>query len=219
MIKYYYSILLFSFACTGFLSALDYPEITTKYEIQQGSDEDEIEDYLLPSSMRNSISVRLKEHFSNKLWNAVLLKYSIKDYYNKTGDYSYFNLNNELSWKISSSFKMGVNFLSRWVYFADPDTNGQPKNYVTIGGKLLGLYKILPGLAFNTWMKANYNLYKDVEKSREEYTVSIGLKSKWNKLSWNTKYRGVLREPLGKLSAQDSSFLNYGSVTATWKPE
>jgi len=212
------SVLFSYFFSLSVINAFELPEVTVKYEVLQGSDEEEIEDYLLPSSLRNIASLRLKKIFTDELWYAVLVKYSNKDYYNTKGDYSYINLNNGLSWKISSTMKIGADFLTRYVYFNDLDTTNQPKNYINLGGKFSGTYKILPGLSLGTWIKADYNLYTNAEKSKQEYTVNVGVISKQDNLLWRLRYKGILRDALGDLSIQSRSFLNYGSISATWKP-
>lgn len=209
---------LFFLFSLGIVNAYEFPEVTVKYEILQGADEEEIEDYLLPSSLRNVASLRLKEIFTDELWYAVLVKYSDKDYYNTKGDYRYINLDNGISWKINSTLKVGLNFLTRYVYFDDLDTNKNSKNYINLGSKFSGVYKLLPGLSFDTWIKGNYNLYTNTAKSKQEYTFNFGVTSRQDNISWRLRYKGILRDALGSLSAQSRSFLNYGSMSATWKP-
>ena len=196
---------------------MDFPEVSFTYEVVHGSEEDEIEDLLLPASLKNSYSLRVKELFLDSLWDALRFRYAWKDYFSQTGDYSYYSIGNDLNWRPFDLLRFGFDTGLKRVSFADPDADLLSKDYLLLSGKLTGAYRILPSLTVDSWVKTSYFLYDVPAKSRGEYSLNVGLNSKLGNWKLGARYRGVLRGPVGGESDRGSSFLNYGTFTAKWK--
>ncbi|GEM_PF-2031236 len=199
------------------LFSLDLPELSFTYEVVHGSEEDEIENLLLPASLKNTYSLRLKEIFLDSLWDALQFRYAWKDYFSQSGDYSYYSVGNDLNWKPFGLLRLGLNTGLKRVSFADPDSDLLSKDYLSLTGKLAGAYRLFPSFTVDSWVKSSYFLYDVPAKSRAEYSLNVGLTSKLGNWKLGARYRGVIRGPAGVMSDKSSSFLNYGTFTAKWK--
>ncbi len=206
-----------SFLVWGF--SLDIPDLSFRYDILQGSDEDEDSGELFPSSMRHSFVFGIKEKFDRSLWSNFRVGYVIKDFLQDQsgGDYNYVKISDNISWRVTDTLKLGFSFMGKRIFFSELDRYGFSKDYYLLGGKIGTDFKLFSNVVLNSWFRSNtyLNLYE--KKSREELSLSGGITSKVDNFSLALRYRGTLRMPIGTNGETDRSFLNYGSFSLKWK--
>ena len=100
-------VLLLFFACLPAWS-LDWklPVFTLRYEAAEGESEDPDDETLQPSSLRNTVSLRVKEDVESASFG-LTLRSSMKDYYLQAGDYSYLDLEHDGTFHLGEAWKLG----------------------------------------------------------------------------------------------------------------
>ncbi len=199
--------------------SLDLPGLSLRYDILQGSSEDEDNGELFPSSVRHSFLLGVREEFSRDLWNSLKIGYVIKDFLQEQGggDYNYIKISDNTSWRVTDVVKLGFGIVGKRIFFSQPDRYGFSKDYYLLGAKIETNYRVFSRLIFSSWFKSNTYLNLCEEKSKEEFTFNGGISSKLDDCSVSLRYRGTLRLPLGPSSVTDRNFLNYGSFSVKWK--
>jgi hypothetical protein len=213
-------LLVFSgvYACAGSLDWM-LPAFTLKYEITGGTieDPDPDEDIMIPSSLRNTVSLAIRES-ADPLSLGLLIRYSAKDYLVQAGDYSYLSLDPEARMKLGDAFDLGLSAGMKWAASPELDSSGLSKDYLALEGSVDAGWKPVKGTALDLSVSTEYDLYKAAEKARQIYSAGAGLSSRLGGMLLSVRYRGVFRLPLGSAGSSEASSLNTGSVSIQWDP-
>ncbi len=214
------AILLLCAACLP-ASSLDWklPVFSMRYEITEGTIEnpDPDEDILIPSSLRNAVSLHVSES-ADPLDFGLRIRYSAKDYLLRAGDYSYLSLEPDAKMKIADIFTIGLKTGAKWASSPGLDSTGLSRDYTALkGGIDVGL-KPVKGTALDIGFDVEYDLYEAAVKARQLYAASAGVSSRLGEMLLSARYRGVFRLPLGGESAVDTTTLNVGSLSLQWDP-
>ena len=180
--------------------------------------EEEAEE-LDPSSLRNSVSLRIKEEFSPLLTTNLTLYYSTKDYYEQSGDYEYFYLKPEISYDLTDRLTLGGEFRSKWVVYDEPGSDGESKDYVALTGGVSTVYKPRTGTRITTTFKSNFDVYENDTKSLQSYAGGLRVESRvQNGTTLGANYRGTGYSALGSASEASRRATHEFGVSVTWDP-
>jgi len=209
-------------ACLVFPSvaagALDWtlPVFTLRYELAHGIREDPEEEALLPSSLRNTMSLRIKEDADPALFD-LTLRYSVKDYFMTVGDYGYFEMEHEQAWRVSDPLKLGFVLGMKKVDFPEPGVDGWAKDYVSFkAGPTAAV--TLGGTRMDLSLCARYDLAENDDRSFQAYVVSSGVSSRLSGWLLSVRYRGEFRLPFDQASSVSQLAYNTCSFSLTWDP-
>ncbi len=211
-------VILFATLCIP-ASALDWhlPIFTMRYELAHGIREDLEEDLLLPSSLRNTVSLHVKEVADPAVFD-VTLRYSLKDYYLATGDYSYLELEHEQTWTVSDPLRLGFVLGVKKADFPEPGIHGWVKDYVSFRAGPTCAITVAEGTKVDGAVSARYDLAENGMKSFQSYAVSTGVSSRLDGWLLAARYRGEFRLPFDQASTVGQLAYNTCSVTVTWDP-
>ncbi len=199
------------------LTAINLPELSFKYEILQGIDEDEDSGELLPDSIKHSFLFSIREDFSRSFRNTLKSRYVVKDYLASSGSYSYIKLYDSTSWSVTDMLKCNLDFGGKRIFFDNLDSEGLSKDYYLFSGKLGVGYRLNEYVKLGSWIKSSSYMYLNSEKSKEEWSLSGEISSTIDNFRLSARYRGTLRLPLGSDSDIGMNVFNYGSFSVKWK--
>ena len=211
-------ILLFACLCLP-AGALDWelPVLTLKYELAHGIREDVEEELLLPSSLRNTVSMRLREAADPAVFD-LTLRYSLKDYYMATGDYGYLEVEHEQAWRVNDALKVGFLLGAKKVDFPELDVEGWPKDYVSFKIGPTAAFALAEGTKIDGGLSIRYDLAENSARSFQSYVVSTGISSHLAGWQIGARYRGEFRLPFDQSSAVAQFAYNTCSLTLQWDP-
>lgn len=208
-------------SCSAAASAQGWklPVFTVRYEVSEGTVEnpEPDEDILIPSSLRHTVSLSVKEA-ARPLTLGLVVRYSAKDYLLQSGDYSYLSLDQDTKLAVFDFLDVGLAFGGKWAYSPEPDSDGLSKNYTALKTRAETGIKLFRGTALDIGIAAEYDLYTAEVKTRQLYSAGVGLSSRLGEWLLSGRYRGVFRMPLGEPSTVGDSFLNEGSFSLQWDP-
>ncbi|MGO9413374.1 MAG: hypothetical protein ACLQCB_21825 [Spirochaetia bacterium] len=201
------------------LGALDWelPVFTLRYELAHGIREDPEEEILLPSSLRNTVSLRIKEAADPALFD-LTLRYSLKDYYMAAGDYGYFEVEHEQAWRVSDPLKLGFLLGLKKVDFPEPGSDGWVKDYLSLRAGPTAAMTFAGGTRLDASLSARYDFADNDSRSFQAYVVSTGVSSRLEGWLLSARYRGEFRLPFDQASDVGQLAYNTCSLTLTWDP-
>jgi hypothetical protein len=208
------------FACLCLpASALDWdlPVFTLKYELAHGIREDPEEELLLPSSLRNTVSLRIKEAADPAVFD-LTLRYSLKDNFMAVGDYGYLEVEHEQTWRMSDPLRLGFLLGAKRVDFPELDENGWAKNYLSLKFGPTGSLDLAKGTKIDGSLRLRYDLADNPGKSFQAYVVSTGISSRLHGWQLAARYRGEFRLPFDQASEVSQLAYNTCSLTLQWDP-
>ncbi len=199
--------------------ALDWelPVFTLRYELAHGVREDPEEETLLPSSLRNTASLRIKEVADPAVFD-LTVRYSLKNYFLATGDYSYLELEHEQSWRVSDALKLGFLVGAKKVDFPDPDAEGWVKDYLSFKVGPTASLEIAEGTKLDGTVSARYDMAENQARSFQAYVLSTGLTTRMDGWQVAARYRGEFRLPFDQASAVGRLGYNTCSLNLQWDP-
>lgn len=213
--------LIVLFAALSPAPALEWmlPTFALRYEITGGTieDPDPDEDIMIPSSLRNSASLTIREK-ANPLSLGLLVRWSAKDYLLQAGDYSYLSLEPDAKIELTDAFSLGASGTVKWAASPDLDSSGLSKDYLALKGGLEAVWKPCAGTTLDVSASAEYDVYQAMEKARQLYSVGAGFSSRLGELVLSVRYRGVFRMPLDGAALIVPTSLNTGAVSLQWDP-
>ncbi len=195
------------------------PVFTMKYEVSRATieDPDPDEDILVPASLRNTVSLRVKES-ADPLTLGLTVKYSAKDYLTQSGDYEYFSVDQDTGIALTDWMDLGFMFGVKKTDSPESDTSGISKDNVALKGGIETAIQLVKGTSFDLNFQTEYDSYEAWEKSRQIYCVGAGFTTRFGEWLLSTRYRGEFRFPLASSSVVDQSTLNTGSLSFQWDP-
>ena len=194
------------------------PVFYLRYSGGVGSEEPEEDVGLEPASLRNSVSLRIKEEFSRAMVSNLTLFYSTKDYYDQAGDYTYFYLKPEISYDLTDRVTLETEIRSKWVYYADRDSDDLSKDYLELTGGLATTYEPVRGTRITGSLRSGFDLYENEAKSEQSYALGLRILSRLHSVTVGGNYRGILYTPLGSASEESRNLTSEFGVSLNWDP-
>ncbi len=216
--------LLVCLVCAGMARAADWPVTTLSYDGSVGrteTDEGELED----SSYRHALTLRIRERLSRDL-SATLEGVLIRKLYaegSSGSPYLQLGVVPTVRITVTRGLRCVVGLQARrYVYDtdveADGDTGARPKSYTRLGADTDITIDVTKGLTVSPGLQATYDLYDDPTKTRQTYTLAMGLDAKMGPFALGADYRGVLRRGLGGLSLVEDRLDHTFGVDLSWDP-
>ena len=191
------------------------PVFTLKYEAAQGSSEDPDDEWLMPSSLRNTVSLRMKEEADPAVFGFTM-KYSAKEYFQQAGDYTYFALDHDGSVRLSDILRL--EYLLGGKRTAFPGAAGLSKDYLSLKAGSSATLKLAKGTSIDAGLNARSDLADTAARALQVYALSAGFVSRLGEWQLLARYRGEFRLPLGAQSERGTDAYNTGSVSLQWDP-
>jgi hypothetical protein len=193
------------------------PVFTTKYEVAGGASEDEEDGSLIADSVRNTVSLRIKEDAPPASFG-LSLKYSMKDYTEENSDYSYVQADQDATLRLGSLLKLGAAIGGKYATFGQLDENEKSKDYLALKGGIDATLLLARGTSLDAGVDARFSLAEEASKSTQGYTVSTGFSSRLGEWTASARYRGEFRFPLAAVTGAGAAAHNLGSVSLQWDP-
>jgi hypothetical protein len=210
--------LLLFFACLPAWS-LDWklPVFTLRYEAAGGESEDPDDETLQPSSLRNTVSLRVKEDVESASFG-LTLRSSMKDYYLQAGDYSYLDLEHDGTFHLGEAWKLGYLMGMKGKSFPELDWQGLPKDTLALKAGMNAAFTVVKGTTLEAGTAGRWELADNAQDSLQAYVLTAGFSTRLGEWLLGARYRGEYRLPLGSSSGVGSSTYNMGSVSLQWDP-
>jgi hypothetical protein len=211
-------VLLLLFACLPAWS-LDWklPVFSVKYEAAEGASEDPEDETLQPSSIRNTMSLRVKEDVESASFG-LTLRGSVKDYYLQAGDYAYLDLEQDGTFHLGEAWKLGYLLGTKGMRFREPDSQGLSKDTVALRAATTAAFTVVKGTTLEAGTAGRWVLADNTLDSLQAYVLTTGFTTRLGEWLLGAHYRGEFRLPLGPSSGVRSSTYNIGSVSVQWDP-
>jgi hypothetical protein len=193
------------------------PVFTMRYEVTGGENEDPDDETLQPSSLRNIVSLRVKESADPAAFGLTLTA-ADKDCYLESGDYSYLKVDHDATLRLSKAWKIGYVIGSKWMDYADLDSEGLSKDLVSVNAGAAATLTIAPGTSIEAGLAGRFALADNPQDARQTYVPTAELSTRLGEWLLTTRYRGEFRLPFGGESATSQSSYNTGSISLQWDP-
>jgi len=193
------------------------PVVTVRYEVAGGATEDSDDDTLESSSLRNTVSLRVKEAADPATLSLGLIL-SGKDYYLQAGDYSYVKLDHEAVFRVADAWKLGYTLGAKWTAYPEADPDGLSKDVLWLSVGTTAAVKLAPGTGLDAALAGRFGLADNAADARQVYAASAGLSTRLGDWLLGARYRGEARLPLGSASTWSLGLYNTASVSLQWDP-
>ena len=205
-------------ALASVVGAQSLPVFYLKYSGGVGQEEIEEDDAgLEPASLRNSVSLRIKEEISPALVTDLTVFYSTKDYHVQAGDYSYFYLKPQVSYDLTDRVTLATELRSKWVFYPDQvDADGESKDYLSLTGGLETIYKPRTGTRITASVKSNFDLYENETRQEQSHAFGLRIQSRLDAVIVGANYRGTFYTPLGAANPDTDALSHEFGASLTW---
>ena len=193
------------------------PVFTVRYEVAGGAAEDPDNDSLEASSLRSTVSFRMKEE-SDPATLGLGLVLSGKDYYLQSGDYSYVKVEHDAVFRLSDPWKLGYALGAKWMAYPEPDSQGMSKDALWLSAGATTAVKLTPATGLEAGVTGRFALTDDPADARQGYTASAGLSTRIGDWLLGARYRGEIRLPLGSASLSSPDLYHTASLSLRWDP-
>jgi len=193
------------------------PVFTLKYEVAGGASEDPDDETLLPTTVRNTLSLRIKEEADPAAFG-LTLRTSAKDFLQTSGDYAYLEAEHDGAVRIADIGKFGYTFGMKGTGHAPAgsDVLSEESLALKVGGTaLLWLAK---GTSLEGGLTGRFVLAEDPADALQAYGAAAGFASRLGDWLLGLRYRGEFRFPLGLAATTGDHVYNTGSVSVQWDP-
>ncbi len=214
-------LFLLPFACPA--QEMKLPVFFLRYDGGLGSEriepEDVEEELFEPSSQRHKVTLRIKEEWSEAFTTDLYTAVARKEYFLEPGSYTYFYLNPDFAWDITDRLQWSTGFRSKWAFYDEPDTLGQPKDFTNLWLKTELSLRLMRELKLVGLLQSVFDLYENRQNTEQTYIAGLGVESRLRG-DWRLtgRYRGILRLPLGPDSTAASRFNHEFGVNLSWDP-
>jgi hypothetical protein len=207
-----------AFACLPAWS-LDWnlPIFTVRYEVAGGGSEDPDDDTIEPSSLRNTMTLRVKEEADPATFG-LAFTVSGKDYYRQSGDYSYLKVEHDASVRIGEPWKLGYALGAKWMSYPDLDSQGLSKDALSLNAGGTAAVRLARGTSLEAGVAGRFSLTENPADAAQAYMASAGLSARLGDWLLAARYRGEVRLPLGTAAPAGLDMYHTGSVSLQWDP-
>ncbi len=193
------------------------PVTTLRVETAAGTEEDPEEETLLPSSVRNTVSIRIREEADPALFG-LTLRGSWKDYFLQAGDYWYLEAEQDSSFRISNAVKLGYTAAVKDAHWPELDSQGLPKDFLALKAGVSAVLTIVRGTTLDTGVNGRWEIAANDASALQVYTLSAALSSRIGEWVFGARYRGEFRLPLGSESGVTSTSYHTAALSLEWDP-
>ena len=172
------------------------PVITVRYEAAGGASEDPDDDTFEASSLRNTVSLRVKEEADPAAFGFGLIM-SAKDYYQQSGDYSYVKVEHDGSVRLGKPWKLGYSLGAKWTEYPELDSFGLPKDALGLSAATSAVLRLDRGTSLEAGLAGRFSLTEDPADALQAYAASASISARLGDWLLAVRYRGELRLPLG----------------------
>ncbi len=123
---------------------------------------------------------------------------SRKEYFLQAGSYSYFYLNPDIAWEITDRIKWYTGFRSKFTFYDELDSEGNPKDFTSLLAKTNSTFKPVDKLKIIPSFQGVFDLYQNQEKTHATHTFGISITSTIDNVHAGGRYKGILRSSLGE---------------------
>jgi hypothetical protein len=208
---------LLAVSLSGWSDGWGLPVTTLRYEIAEGRTEDPDDETLDPTSLRHTVTLQVREA-SDFLTLWLTLRGATKDYYEQTGDWSYWQVEHEGSFRVTDSLKLGYTLSAKDVLWADPAADGSSKDTLYLNGAATAALAVAKGTTIDAAVGGRFALAVDPTGSQETLVMSAGVSSRLGEWLLGARCRAQLRAPLGVEGNASPSSWTTGSVSLQWDP-
>jgi hypothetical protein len=188
------------------------PIFTVRYEVAGGICEDPDDDTLAPSSLRNTVTFRVKEEADPATFG-LGCTLSAKDYYQQSGDYSYLKVEHDAAMRVADPLKLGYALGAKWMQYPELDSKGLSKNGLTLSAGGTAAVRITRGTSVEAEVAGRFSLTENPADAVQTYTGTAGLSTRLGDWLLAARYRGEFRFPVAGLDTYHT-----GSVSLQWNP-
>jgi hypothetical protein len=188
------------------------PIFTMRYEVAGGGTEDPDDDSIEPSSLRHTVSFRVKEEADPAAFG-LGFTVSAKDYYQQSGDYSYFKVEHDASLWIADPLKLGYALAVKRMEYPEPDSHGLSKDALSLNACCTAVLRLDRGTSLEGGVGGRFLLTENPADALQTYTASAGLGTRLGDWLFAARYRGEFRFPRAGLDTYHT-----GSVSMQWDP-
>jgi hypothetical protein len=188
------------------------PIFTVRYEVAGGVSEDPDDDTLQPSSLRNTVTFRVKEEADPATFG-LACTLSAKDYYQQSGDYSYLKVEHDGAMWVAEPLKLGYALGAKWMQYPELDSHGLSKNGLTLSAGGTAAVRIARGTSLDAGAAGRFSLTENPADAVQTYTGTAGLSTRLGDWLFSARYRGEFRFPVAGLDTYHT-----GSVSLQWDP-
>ena len=188
------------------------PIFTMRYEVAGGGTEDPDDDSIEPSSLRHTVTFRVKEEADPATFGLGFTM-SAKDYYQQSGDYSYFKVEHDASVRVSDPWKLGYMLGAKWMTYPEPDSHGLSKNALSLNAGGTSVLRLDRGTSLEVGVGGRFSLTENPADAAKAYTAAAGLSTRLGDWLFAARYRGEFRFPRAGLDTYHT-----GSVSMQWDP-
>ncbi|MGA2381224.1 MAG: hypothetical protein ABSG85_18155 [Spirochaetia bacterium] len=188
------------------------PVFTMRYEVAGGGIEDPDDETLEPSSLRHTMTLRVKEEADPATFG-LGFTVSAKDYYQQSGDYSYLKVEHDASVRISAPWKLGYVLGAKWMTYPELDSQGLSKDALSLHAGGTAAVRLAHGTSLEAGVAGRFSLTENPADAMQAYTASAGLSARFGDWVFASRYRGEFRFPLAGLDTYHTA-----SVSLQWDP-
>jgi hypothetical protein len=193
------------------------PVTTLRLETASGSSEDPDDGTLLPSSLRATATLRVREDASPDVFG-LTVRGSWKDYYEQSGDYAYVEVEHDGALRLSDAVRLGYTAGVKDTVFGQLDSDGLSKDTLALKAGTTAAFTIVKGTTLDAGLSGRCELGASSARSLQAWVVSTSVSARLGEWVLGARYRGELRLPLGSASGVTSSMDHTGGVTLAWDP-
>jgi len=193
------------------------PVFTARYEVAGGASDDPEDDTLDPSSLRNTMSLRMKEE-AGPATLGLGVAWSAKDYYRQSGDYSYLKVDHDATFRVSDLWKLGYTLGVKRMEYPEPDSQGLSNDSLSLSAGATAAVRLAKGTTLDGALGGRFGLTDNPSDALQAWTASVGVSTRMGEWLVAARYRGQARLPLGAASDYGRNLYQVASVSVQWDP-
>ena len=191
--------------------------VSVKYEAAGGQYEDPDEETLEPGSIRNTVTLRAREEADPAAFT-LMLRTSLKDYFQERGDYSYLEAEHEGAFRLDDTWKLGYLLGVKSLGYAEPDAAGRSDDSLSFKAGGTAVITPVRGTSLEAGVFGRFTCAATPADAFQGYVLTAGLASRMGEWLLGIHYRGELRLPMGSSSSVTTRTWNTGSISLQWDP-
>lgn len=122
-------------------------------------------------------------------------------------------------WDVSDRIRWRSEFRSKWTWYHDSGNQQNSPDLTSLLAKTEFTFEVRDHLKFIPSLRSEFDLYQDPAKGQQTYTAGLRMESKINsEIRLSSRYRGIVRAPLGDGSEVSNRFNNEFGINLSWDP-
>jgi len=157
------------------------PVFFLRYDGGVGSEELDLvegeEEELVTDSQRHKVTFRIKEQWSDSVTTNLYTAVCLKEYFYKSGDYTYFYLNPDYVWDITDRLRWRSEFRSKWAWYDELDCEDKSKDLTSLLAKTELTFKVLDQMKLIPSFRCVFDLHENPEKATNSASTYRGIQT------------------------------------------